>query len=199
MWRLILFLSIFPTVIAWFCRWWFGLRALKENGVRMCRLDLNKWFPYPGDAGVHRSEETASTFGFQLRRHALEQWLLDDPKAAASRKGVQRFGLAVPPLSVLIAAFAVLVAKITVLGGFAVVLAAVALACSFSLLAIPKELRALARVVQKLREARSFPRGDDEEAVINCAVAHVWIDSLPPILQWLQGGVRRRLGLPKES
>jgi len=199
MWRLILLLSIFPIVIAWGCRWWFGLRALKENAALKCRLDLNRWFPSPADEIVHRAEGTANAFGFQLRQHALEQWLLDDPKAAAARKGVQRFGLAVPPLSVLIAAFAILVAKISVLGGFAVVLGATALACSFSLLALPKELRAVARVVHKLRESRSFPRSDDEEAVVKCAIAHVWIDSLPPILQWLQGGVRRRLGLPKEK
>jgi hypothetical protein len=196
MWRLILFLSIFPPLIAWACRWWFGLRALAADGGRVCRVDLNRWFPQPGGDVVLRAEEPANSFGFYLRLHALEKWEQDDPKAAASRKSVQRFGLAVPPLSILIAAFAVLVGKITVIGAFAAVLGMLALACVFSLLALPKELRAVARVAMRLREARSFPRSDDEDAVIRCAIAHVWIDSLPPVLRWLQGGVRRRLGLP---
>ena len=186
MFRPLLFISLFPIVIALIARWWFGIRVLAGEGGRACRCDLRTWLPSPGDeAIVHRAEGTARDFGQQLRNKALDAWKNEDPKAAAAREGARRFGLAVPPLSALVAIFAVLVGKVPVLGAIAILFAATAIAALFGLLSLPQELRAIARGSHKAREMKCFPGSDDEEAVIRCAAAHAWDFALPPILRWI--------------
>ena len=72
MFRLILFLSIIPIIIALVARFWFGIRVLTLEGKRLCRCDLGKWMPEPGDHElIHRAEESASHFGKELRKKAL--------------------------------------------------------------------------------------------------------------------------------
>ena len=187
MWRLLLLLSILPLVTAMAARWWFGLRVLVENGGRPCRCDLGRWMPLPEDTAVaHRAEDSAYEFGRQLRLKALAEWREDDPKAMNSRENAKRFGMAVPPLSGIVAVMAVVVAKIPVLGAISVVLAATALATAIGVLSLASELAAITRSARKLRESRSFPRSDDEDAVIRCAVAHAWRETLPPIINLLQ-------------
>lgn len=186
MFRVIIFISLIPIALALIARWWFGVRVLASLGKQSCRCDLVRWMPAPGDeALVHRSEESAETFGAQLRLKALTEWTGNDPKASKSRENTRRFGLAVPPLSGVVAVFAVLVGKVPVMGAIAIVLAATALSAALGLLTLPPELAAIARAARKTREAKSFPRQDDEEAVIRCAIAHAWVSSLPPILRWI--------------
>lgn len=185
MFRLLLILSLFPIAIALAARWWFGGRVLAGEGKRPCRCDLVRWLPTPGDdAVVHRAEETAEAFGQQLRHKALAEWHERDPRAAASRENMRRFGLAVPPLSGVVAVFAVLVGKIPVTGAIAILLGATALAALLGILTLPPELSAISRATRKLREEKGFPNRDDEDAVIHCAIAHAWDLSLPPILRW---------------
>lgn len=187
MWRLLLLFSALTIAAALIARWWFGMRVLADEGTRPCRCDLATWLPVADDTAViHRAEESAAEFGRQLRIKALAEWLARDPKAAAARENSRRFGMAVPPLSGIIAVFAVLVAKIPIIGGFSVVLAATALASALGVLSMAPELAAINRAAKKLREAKSFPRRDDEDAVIRCAVAHTWKETLPPILGLLQ-------------
>lgn len=187
MWRLLLLLSVIPIALALVSRWWFGMRVLATEGRRPCRCDLARWMPAPGDTAViHRAEETAGEFGRQLRLKALAEWRERDPKAAASREGSRRFGTAVPPLSGIIAVFGALVAKIPVMGAIAIFLAATAVAAVIGLLALAPELRAIALTARKFRENRSFTRSEDEDAVVNCAVAHAWKEAVPPILGMLQ-------------
>jgi uncharacterized membrane protein len=95
--------------------------------------------------------------------------------------------MAVPPLSGLVAVFAVILAKIPFLGAAAVLLTATALAAAVGLLSLAPELRAIARSSQALRKNRSFTSSEDEEAVVACAVAHAWKESLPPILKLIHG------------
>jgi hypothetical protein len=187
MFRLILFISLFPIAIALVARWWFGLRVLASEGGRQCRCDLASWMPAPGDTAViHRAEESAGEFGRQLRLKSLAEWSEQDSKAAASRENTRRFGLAVPPLSGVVAVFALVVGKIPVMGAITIFLAATALAAALELLALPSELAAITRAARKTKDAKSFPRQDDEEAVIRCAIAHAWEAALPPILRKFQ-------------
>lgn len=187
MWPSLFFISIFPIVAALIARWWFGVRVLDEIGGRACRCDLGKWTPPPGDTAiVHRAEDTAAGFGNQLRTKALAEWKERDPKAAASRESSRRFGMAVPPLSAMVAVLAVVVAKIPVTGALTIVLAATALASVFGVLSMPAELAVITKAAKKIREGKSFPLRDDEEAVIRCAIAHSWKEALPPILGLLQ-------------
>ncbi|MDP3851853.1 MAG: hypothetical protein Q8Q59_15220 [Luteolibacter sp.] len=187
MFRLLLFVSLFPIAIALIARWWFGVRILAMEGKRPCRCDLASWLPAPGDdAIIHRAEQSAGEFGRQLRLKALAAWKAHDPKAAAARENTRRFGLAVPPLTGVVAVFAVLVKKIPVMGAVAVLLAATALSAALGLLSLAPELAAITRAARKTRETKGFPRQEDEEAVIRCAIAHAWDAALPPILRWVQ-------------
>lgn len=187
MWRLLFIFSAIPIIAALVCRWFFGLRVLTDEGKRPCRCDLATWMPSPEDnAVIHRADESAGEFGRQLRLKALAEWREQDPKAAAARENSRRFGMAVPPLSGVIAVFAVLVAKIPVMGGISVVLAATALSCALGVLSLAPEVAAITRSSKRLRELKSFPRRDDEDAVIRCAVAHAWKETMPPILSLLQ-------------
>ena len=187
MWNLLFLISAIPIAAALILRWWFGLRVLLADGMRPCRCDLDTWMPSPDDkAVIHRAEESANEFGRQLRLKALVEWRARDPKAALSREGSKRFGMAVPPLSALVAIMAVVVAKIPVMGAISVFVAATALACLFGLLSLAPELLAITQASRKLREAKSFRRRDDEDAVIRCAVAHAWKETLPPLLAKLQ-------------
>ena len=187
MFRLILFISLFPIAIALLARWWFGTRILAGDGGRLCRCDLSNWMPPPGDESlVHRAEESADEFGRQLRLKALAEWKEQDSKGSGSREGTRRFGLAVPPLSGVVAVFAVIVGKIPVMGAVAILLGATALSAALGLLSLPPELSAITRAAAKLRKKKSFPRQDDEDAVIRCAMAHAWDAALPPIMRWIK-------------
>ena len=187
MYRLLLIISLIPIVIALVARWWFGLRVLATVGARACRCDLARWMPAPGDdAAVHRAENSAADFGRELRLKALEEWHARDPKAAKAREGAHRFGMAVPPLSGIIAVMGLLVGRIPPVGAIAILLAASALAAAFSLLSLPNELRAIANCARGMRENKSFPAEADEMAVVECAMAHAWDAALPPVLRWLQ-------------
>ncbi len=184
MFRLILFISLFPIIIALLARWWFGVRVLTTEGGRLCRCDLGNWLPPPGDqALIHRAEQSAAEFGRQLRLKALAEWQANDPKGSGSREGTRRFGLAVPPLSGVVAIFAVIVGKVPVIGAVAILLGATALSAALGLLSLPPELSAITRAAAKSRKAKNFPRQDDEEAVIRCAMAHAWDAALPPIMR----------------
>jgi hypothetical protein len=184
--RLILFFSLFPIALALGARWWFGVRVLAQTGSRKCRCDLGRWTPSPGDeAVIHRAENTAAEFGRELRLKALSDWRESDPKAAASRENSRRFGLAVPPLSGIVAIFAMFVGKIPFLGALAIPVAATALAGILGLLTLPPELTAISRRARKLREDKSFPSSEDADAVIRCAIAHAWDASLPPLLRMI--------------
>lgn len=187
MFRFIILLSVLPVLIALLLRWWFGLRVLVSDGRRACRCDLERWLPAPEDtATIHRAEKTAAEFGQELRKKALARWLEQDPKSAKSRENSRRFGLAVPPLGAVIAVLALLAGRTPLIGAVSILVAATAISTIFGILSLAPELRAIARNAREIREKRSFPSSDDEEAVVRCAVAHAWSESLPPILRWLQ-------------
>jgi len=187
MFRLLLFLSLFPLAIALAARWWFGMRVLAGMAGRPCRCDLARWLPAPGDdALVHRAEASAGEFGRQLRLKALAEWHDQTPMAAAAREKTRRFGSAVPPLSGIVAIFAVLGAKIPALGAITILLGTTALAAVLDLLSLPAELGAVARTARKALDENNFPDRDDADAVMRCASALAWDAALPPILRWFQ-------------
>jgi len=187
MWRFLIFISALPIGLALAVRWWFGVRVLLEIGNRPCTCDLGRWFPSPSDsATIHRADQSASEFGDDLRLKALAEWRSNEPKAAIARENSKRFGMAVPPLSGVVAIFATIVAKIPLIGGISLLFAATALASALGLLSLPPELQAISQYARKLRANASFPNRDDEDAVIRCAIAHAWKDSLPPVLNLVQ-------------
>lgn len=181
-------ISLLPLVAALVARWWFGLRVLAVEGGRACRCERDRWLPLASGESViaETVTATAAELGAQLRRMALDEWRTRDPKAAGSREGGRRFGMAVPPLAAMVAVMAVIVAKIPALGGIAAVLAATAIACVLGLLSLPPELRAIMITSKRIRDSRSFTKRDEEDAVISCAMALAWKESLPPVLGLIQ-------------
>ena len=185
MFRLILFLSLFPIAIALVARWWFGARVLAARARAPAAAISAAGCPRPAmTALIHRAEESAGEFGRQLRLKALAEWQATDPKAARSRENTRRFGLAVPPLSGVVAVFAVLVGKIPVMG-------AVTLFCSepprlsalLGLLSLPPELAPSPAPPAEPATTKVSRISDDEEAVIRCAIAHAWDAALPPVMR----------------
>lgn len=184
MWRLLFLISIIPIVAAIIARWYFGVRVLANVGRRPCTVDPIRWQVYLGKSPVvETSEAPAMEYGKLLRLASLAAWKARDPKRAASRENARKFGLAVPPLAIVIAVFALLVAKIPVMGAFAILFASTALSAALGLLTLGAELREIAATTRRLREARAFIRRDDEDAVASSAAAHAWAESIPPILR----------------
>jgi len=189
MWRLLIFVSLIPPVLAMALRWWFGTRVLATLGPRVCRADLAKWLPEAdAEAVARRSEETAHVTGFHLWSYALREWERGDPKAFAARRQSKRMASILPAFMVVIITFALIVAKLHIVGAFALVFASVAASALFSYVSLGPELRAVAMAASRLRESGAFQSRDDEDAVVECAMAHAWHQSLPPFLRWLQGG-----------
>jgi len=185
--RLLLLLSLVSLAAAFAARWWFGLRVLATEGEQLCKCDLATWFPgKSGEAVVHRADGTADSFGRQLRMKAMEEWAEEQPKAAASRENSRRFGQAVPPLSIIIAVFALIVAKVPFLGAVAIIVAATSLAAVLGVLTLTPELQAIHRAAKKARAVKAFPDRDQETIIIRCALAHSWKEAFPPILKLIQ-------------
>ena len=170
-------------------RWWYGIRVLATQGPRMCRADLDKWLPQPEDSVVaRRSEETAHVIGFHLWQYALRDWEKQDPKAAKARRKTKRLGTVLPPFTVLIVAFMLVLGKVHIVGAFALFFCAIALSALFGYLTLAAELKEVARASNRLRKAGAFRLRDDEDAVVECAMAHAWHQAMPPVLRWVQGG-----------
>lgn len=187
MYRILLFLSILPIAVCLVLCWWFGTRVLWGAGKRDCRCDLGRWLPDPDDGkSVHRAEQTGSQFGASLRRKALAQWQEQQPKAAKARTNHRHFGLAVPPLSGVIAIFAVVVGKVPAFGAIAIFIAATAISCIVGLLTLPNELTIIRRYAGQKSLEGAFPDSEDQETVIRCAMGHAWQSSLPAVLKWFQ-------------
>lgn len=189
MWRVLMMVSVVPPVILILLSWWHGSRVLAESGARRCRIDLAKGLPGVDETtGVRRSEETANLAGMRMWRFAMRDWRSRDPAAYASRQKSKRIASIVPPLTVVIATFAMVVGKLPPVGGIALVAASVAISSVLTILTLGPELRACADVATRLRKARMLPVRDDEDAVIGCLLAHAWRQTPPAVLRWLTGG-----------
>ena len=187
MYRILLIVAVIPVVATIVLTWWFGTRVLWAEGKRQCQCNLSKWLPDPDDdKTVHRSEGTAREFGEQLRKKALTQWKEESPKLAKAREGNRAFGMAVPPLTGLVAVFAMAVGRLKPFWAITAFVMATAVSAVMSMLSLPSELTAVRRYIQSEKFKGSFPNSYDEEAVIECALAQVWESGLPPILKWLQ-------------
>ena len=184
MWRILFIFSAIPIIASILARWWFAKRVLISEGARPCTCDPNRWESTLGLAPAS-SNAPANEFAIALRKASLADWKKRDPKAAVARESSRRFGKAVPPLSLMVAIFALILAKIPVMGAVSILLASTALSAAIGLLTLGPELRAIALTSRKLRDAHLFPRRDDEEAVVKTTIARAWEESIPPILRWL--------------
>lgn len=187
MFRFLILIAALPIVAAFVARWWFGLKILASNGRHQSRCDLEKWSKTFGAENLPLSKEgDARVYAELLRKTALADWRVRDPKAAASRESARRFGMAVPPLSLMVAVLAIVVGKIPVTGAIAIFLLAIAFSVIIAYLSIAPELKAILITSRRLRDSHSFPRRDDEDAVIRSTTALAWKESAPPVFNLIQ-------------
>jgi hypothetical protein len=185
--RLLILIAALPIVAAFVARWWFGMRILSSEGRRQCSCDLALWEKTFGAENLPPSKSgDARIYAALLRKSALADWSTRDSKAAASREGARRFGMAVPPLSLMVAVLAIFVGKIPITGAIAIFLLAIAFAVIISYLSIAPELNAILKASRRLRESGIFHRRDDEDAVIDAANALVWKEAAPPVFNLIQ-------------
>lgn len=187
MFRLFILLSAIPIVITFAIRWWFGTRIISAKRHQQCSCDLEKWDHAFGSENLPPSKSgDAIIFATALRKSALADWRTREPKAAASREGTRRFGMAVPPLAAMCAILGLIVGRIPAAGAIAIFLGAIAFAAIIAYLGIAPELKAIISTSRRLRETRIFPRRDDEDAVIEAANALAWKEAAPPIFNLIQ-------------
>lgn len=187
MFRLLIILAVIPIVIAFVVRWWFGLRVISSIGRHQCRCDLEKWDRAFGSEHIPVSKSAdAVIFADLLRKSALADWRTRDSKAAISREGARRFGMAVPPLAAMGAILGLIVGRIPFTGVLAIFLIALAFAAVIAYLGIAPELKAIITTSRRLRDNHIFPRSEDEEAVIRAANALVWKEAAPPVFNLIQ-------------
>lgn len=185
--RLLILISALPIIAAFVVRWWLGLRVLSSEGRRQCSCDLALWEKTFGSENKPPSKSgDARIFAETLRKNALADWKTRDPKAAASREGVRRFGMAVPPLSLMIVILGVIVGRIPSIWAIPVFMLSIAVAIIFSYLSIAPELNAMLLAARRLRASGVFHRRDDEDAVIAATTALVWKESAPPVFNLIQ-------------
>lgn len=163
------------------------MKVIANEGKRQCRCDLDKWAKAFGSENLPLAKEAdARVYAELLRKSALAEWQVRDSKAAASRAGARKFGMAVPPLSIMIAVLAVVVGKIPIAGAIAIFLVAIAFSVVISYLSIAPELKAMIITSRRLRDMHIFPRRDDEDAVIETASALAWKEAAPPVFNLIQ-------------
>lgn len=187
MFRLLILLAALPIIAAFVARWYFGMRIIAAVGRRQCRCDIEKWHSAFGEQNLPVAKEAdAVVYAELLRKCSLEDWKTRDPKSAASREGARRFGMAVPPLSLMIAVLAIVVGKIPIAGAIAIFLLAIAFSAFISYISIAPELRAILITSRRLRDAGIFYRRDDEDAVIKTLTALAWKEAAPPVFNLIQ-------------
>ncbi len=187
MFRLLILLAALPIIVALVGRWWFGMRILARVGKRQCTCDIARWSKAFGDEHLPVSKNAdARVYAELLRASALKDWQTREPKAAASRAAIRRFGMAVPPLSAMIAILGLIVGRIPAAGAISIFLLAIAFAVIISYLSIAPELKATLISGRRLRDAGIFFRRDDEDAVIEATNALVWKEAAPPVFNLLQ-------------
>jgi len=185
--RFLILLAVLPIIAAFVARWWLGLRVISTAGRRQCSCDLALWEKSFGTENPPPSKSgDALIFAETLRKASLADWKTREPKAAASRAGVRRFGMAVPPLALMVVVLGAIVKRVPVSFVLPVFLTAIALAIIFSYLSIAPELNAMLIASRRLRASGAFHRRDDEDAVIAATKALVWKESTPPILNLIQ-------------
>ncbi len=187
MFRFLIILAIVPIILGLGARWWFGIRILSSSAKRQCRCDLEKWNKAFGDKNLPVEKENNATFYARLlRKAALEDWKTSNPKAAASREGARRFGMAVPPLAAMVAILGMIVGRIPFTGVLAIFLTAIAFSVIVTFLSIAPELKAILTTSRRLRATGVFYRRDDEDAVIEATTALAWKESAPPVFNLIQ-------------
>ena len=209
--RLIIILSILPILAALFCRKFFADRvfySLKQETLRISAYQLARGMLDSMDqeqidikkkklswAGLQSFTKDTITLSPDIAdnpsanahgKAALEVGLFllsqRSPAITARRQWAVRFGQVFPIFTIVVAIFAVVVAKLNPGWILTVVVASLAAASCAQILTLManKQAADLASVI--LNKKRLFPRLHDEETVITATKAWAWRGIVPGIL-----------------
>lgn len=185
--RLLILFAALPIIAILVIRWWLGIRLLKSSAGIPCSCDLEKWKQTFGEEHLPNSSSgNLITYADLIRKTALADWRKRDKKAAIAREGTRRFGMAVPPFTAMIVVLGMMVGRVTPSYGIAIFLLATAFSAVIAYLSIAPEINAILTTSRQLRTSKIFHRRDDEDAVIQTAVALSWKEAAPPIFNLLQ-------------
>ncbi|MEY3394824.1 MAG: hypothetical protein RL346_1060 [Verrucomicrobiota bacterium] len=185
--RLLILIAAVPILITFIIRWWNGLRVISSRNGTQCSCDLTKWeYAFGSNNLPASSSGDLIIFAEHFRNIAMAEWRVRDPKTAISREATRRFNAAVPPLTAMVVIMAAFVARIPIAYAIAIFLLSVAFSASVSYLTLATEIKAILTTAKRLRGTPVFPRRDDEEAVIELAIALSWKEAAPPIYHLIQ-------------
>lgn len=107
------------------------------------------------------------------------------------RQWVVRFGWAFPTFTLVVVIFAVAVAKVSVGIAGVIVLTALGLASSLSLASVMVESEAAKMAERLVDESNALPRRADGEEVGQCCRAMAWRHIVPGAIEWLMRDAKR--------
>jgi len=185
--RLLILIAAVPVIATFAVRWWLGLRILKSSEEQQCTCDLKKWeLTFGPDHLPPAASGDLIIYAELLRKSALADWRVRDPKTAISREGTRRFGMIVPPLTAMIVMLGAIVGRVPIAYGIAIFLLVTAFSSIVSYLSIGPEIKAILTTSRRLRNAGIFHRRDDEDALIQAAVALSWKEAAPAAFNLIQ-------------
>lgn len=218
MWKLLLLVSLVPTVAAVLMRKWLCDRVVREsvgqvttrNGREVAERILRK-------AGLTEEVEVVEkrragvgvtppclqlspalaeardvvSLGEAAELTGLAVVAAQQPDLLRWRQWVVRFGWAFPIFTLVVVVFAVAVAKLAVGIAGVIVLGALGLASGLSLASVMVESEAAKLAERLVDESHALPRMADGEAVGRCCRAMAFRHVVPGAIEWLMGDPRR--------
>ena len=176
MWSILIIIGIIPVVAYWAGRYFIYQKTTLALGQHDCRISAEDLAQRMGLAQklprALRGKRDSSALAQVVMLAGLCELKRDHAKPVAMRQRADLFSLAIVPLSLLVAVFAIFVGKHILLCIFSVVLVnAVAALMKFTSMAIAKHAALLG--TKLLRQAR-IPRASDEQLIENCVKVLAW-------------------------
>jgi hypothetical protein len=211
-WKILLLVSLLPTVIAVLVRKWLSDRTLSgcagqitnRSGREVAEALLKasgkagqltideKKKPSVGvePAQLHLSFELAEakdvvSLGHVAALTGQALMAVEQPELVKWRQWVLRFGWAFPVFTFVVVLFAVVVAKVAMVWGIVIILGALGLASTLLLASVMIEVEGAKLAEGLLDRSRVLPRSDDEEAVARCCRAHAFRGVVPGAVEWV--------------
>jgi hypothetical protein len=176
MWSILIIIGIIPVAAYWAGRYFIYQKTTLALGRQDCRISTEELAQRMGfTQKIPRSlrgKRHASALAEVVMLAGLAVLQRDHAKPVAMRLRADLFALAIAPLSLIVAVFAIFVGKQILLTVLAVVIVnAIAALMKFTSMTIAKHAAAVG--TKLLHEAR-IPRESDEQIIENCVKVLAW-------------------------
>ena len=176
MWSILIIIGIIPVAAYWGCRYFIYQKTTLALGQHDCRISAEDLAQRMGFVQKIprslRGKRHSAALADVVMLAGLAELKRDHAKPVAIRARADLFALAITPLSLLVAVFAIVSGKTVMICLCAVVVVnALAAVMKFSSMTIAKHA---AVVGTKLLRAARIPRASDEQMIENCAKVLAW-------------------------